>query len=170
MVASKLAYQEAREQAQGLLDSDAWDRQYPVKLLPFLKFLDASLTEEPELGSNQVSGMVIKDNENSPAQIYINTSETYPRQRFTLAHEMGHLVERLQRKDGEYSFMDMRSNNHYDLHEFYADEFAGALLMPEAEILRLQKEHWTVPRMAAHFNVTVAAVAKRLERLEKNPS
>ena len=65
--------------------------------------------------------------------------------------------------------MDMRSNTHYDLHEFYADEFAGALLMPEAEILRLQEEHWTIPRMAAHFNVTAAAVLKRLERLEKNP-
>lgn len=53
-------------------------------------------------------------------------------------------------------------------YEFYADEFADALLMPEAEILRRQQEHWTVPRMAAHFNVTVGVVAKRLERLEKN--
>ena len=47
----QLAYQEARQQAQALLNSRAWDRKYPVKLLPFLEVTNATLTEVPELGT-----------------------------------------------------------------------------------------------------------------------
>ncbi|MHC9941634.1 ImmA/IrrE family metallo-endopeptidase [Corynebacterium diphtheriae] len=68
----------------------------------------------------------------------MNSNEPEVRQRFTLAHEIGHLVEREHLgKDVEYSFIDYRNNGKCDLHEFYADEFAGSLLMPAREFSKI---------------------------------
>lgn len=164
----QLAYQEARQQAHALLNSRAWDRQYPVKLLPFLDVANATLTEVTALGDNKVSGMIIKDN-NAAAHIFINTSEVYPKQRENLAHELGHLVERALREDKEYSFLDLREDAGVDLHEFYADEFACALLMPPEEFMKLQAAGETIFSIAAYFNVTIDAVQYWRQRLTRNP-
>jgi prophage protein len=164
----QLAYQEARQQAQALLNSRAWDQQYPVKLLPFLDVANATLTEVVALGDNKVAGMIIKDN-NAAAQIFINTTAPYPKQRETLAHELGHLVERELRDDQEYSFLDLREKTPTNLHEFYADEFACALLMPPEEFTKLQADGETIFSIAAYFNVTIDAVQYWRNRLASNP-
>ncbi|MHC9618419.1 ImmA/IrrE family metallo-endopeptidase [Corynebacterium diphtheriae] len=84
-----------------------------------------------------ISGVVVKEDEQNP-KIYINSNEPEVRQRFTLAHEIGHLVEREHLgKDVEYSFIDYRNNGKCELHEFYADEFAGSLLMPAREFSKI---------------------------------
>lgn len=117
----------------------------------------------------EYSGVIIKE-ENAPADIYINASEPKSRQRFTLAHEIGHLVERTDvANDDDFSFVDTRAEDKYDLHEFFADEFAGALLMPETALLRevaAQGEY----RAAEHFGVSISAVRRRLDRIQRNPS
>lgn len=163
----QLAYQEARQQAQALLNSRAWDQQYPVKLLPFLDVANATLTEVAALGDNKVAGMIIKDN-NAAAQIFINTTAPYPKQRETLAHELGHLVERELRDDQEYSFLDLRKSTTTNIHEFYADEFACALLMPPKEFTKLQADGETIFSIAAYFNVTINAVQYWRNRLARN--
>ena len=150
---TQLAYQEARQQANALLNSRAWDRQYPVKLLPFLEVANTKFTEVAALGSNKVSGMIIKD-KNTAAHIFVNTSEPYPKQREALAHELGHLVERALRGDQEYSFLDLRESTTTNLHEFYADEFANGE---------------TMFSIAAYFNVTIDAIQYWRNRLGRNP-
>ncbi|WP_293768081.1 ImmA/IrrE family metallo-endopeptidase [uncultured Corynebacterium sp.] len=118
---------------------------------------------EPEL-----SGFIVKQANSSP-EIFINADEPIERQRFTLAHEIGHLVERGQyAKDRDYSFMDYRSSTDYDLHEFFADEFAGALLMPAREFTAVYRDRGEFGT-AVHFGVTVSAVNKRAKRLQQNP-
>lgn len=115
-----------------------------------------------------VSGFVLKQQGAAP-EIFINSMETPQRQRFTLAHEIGHLVERANlARDEEYSFIDHRSPGHYDLHEFFADEFAGELLMP-AEQVQMVREEKGEYAAAMHFGVSVPAIRKRLERLNRNP-
>ncbi|WP_425292319.1 ImmA/IrrE family metallo-endopeptidase [Corynebacterium mayonis] len=42
---------------------------------------------------SSISGVVVKEDDADPI-IYINSNEPEARQRFTLAHEIGHLVER----------------------------------------------------------------------------
>ena len=116
-----------------------------------------------------ISGVVIKEQYESP-KIYINSDENIFRQRFTLAHEIGHLVDRtkLIDDDKEYSFIDYRKPGEYDLHEFFADEFAGELLMPGdqfMEVLNKIGEFGTSER----FGVSVPAVRARKKRLEKHP-
>ncbi|MCK7676200.1 ImmA/IrrE family metallo-endopeptidase [Corynebacterium pygosceleis] len=119
-----------------------------------------------------VSGMIDKAPDDEQAVIYINSEDGAARQRFTLAHEIGHLVER-QRVSGydSYTFKDFRRpNGKYRLHEFFADEFAGELLMPDFEFMTdLIDNDFNYYATAARFGVTVAEVEKRSERLRDKP-
>lgn len=116
-----------------------------------------------------VSGFVLKEKDTAP-EVFINSLETSQRQRFTLAHEIGHVIERdLIAGDNDYSFIDYRKSDDYNLHEFYADEFAGALLMPADELLRIVKAQGEYAA-AEHFGVSVPAVRKRCDRLENTPA
>lgn len=162
---AELVYEAARKQAQNYLDA-YWDGLLPVKLAPITQALDASKVESDMLGS--VSGLVIKD-AGQPPRILLNSGESAQRRRFTWAHELGHVIERASvANDDEYSFSDARGKK-YDLHEFYADEFAGALLMPLSELQRMQKCGRSIPEMANEFGVSVPAVQHRLKRLAKHP-
>lgn len=115
-----------------------------------------------------VSGMILKTDDGDP-EIFVNSLEPIERQRFTLAHEIGHLVERVDvAGDSDFSFVDYRREDHYDLHEFFADEFAGELLMPAEEFLRVHEEQGAYGA-SVHFGVSVPAVRKRAQRLAKNP-
>lgn len=117
------------------------------------------------------SGMIIKRENRDKARIYINAGKAEKRQRFTLAHEIGHYIERMvQASDREFSFTDgieRRTTQKYDLHEFYANQFAGALLMPENEV-RLATPNLDDPlTLSLHFDVSIPAAQKRLERLSE---
>ncbi|QCW22218.1 metalloprotease [Gordonia phage WelcomeAyanna] len=112
-----------------------------------------------------VSGMVRARPDETPT-IYVDRDENPARQRFTIAHELGHFVERSNQGKIDFAFIDERGTK-YDLHEFYADEFAGNLLMPASEIRRLQSRQESNVQMAAHFGVSVPALVKRIERLTK---
>lgn len=118
---------------------------------------------------DKYSGVLLKKNEHAAPEIYINSKEPLPRQRFTLAHEIGHLVERtVVAGDPDFSFVDLRSGEGYDLHEFFADEFAGALLMPADDLNQTIGERGLAGAVA-RFGVSVPAIQKRLARLEKHP-
>lgn len=116
-----------------------------------------------------LSGFIIKEEGTDP-RIYVNSTEPLHRQRFTLAHEIGHLVERQSvADDQDYSFTDYRSDAGYDLHEFFADEFAGELLMPAGPFIRSLQRGGEVGA-SVDFNVSVPAVQKRIQRLIKHPA
>jgi Zn-dependent peptidase ImmA (M78 family) len=120
-----------------------------------------------DLGS-EISGVVSKD-AGKPATIIVNNRHVNRRNRFTVAHELGHVVERKEiAADDEYSFEEFRGRK-YDLHEFFADEFAGELLMPAFAVQEMKGAGVTPERMAEKFDVSVDAVNKRLARLAKHP-
>jgi Zn-dependent peptidase ImmA (M78 family) len=98
--------------------------------------------------------------------IYVDFGENSARQRFTIAHELGHFVERSNQGQRDFAFIDERGTK-YDLHEFYADEFAGDLLMPADEISNLRIRGFSNVEMAAHFGVSIPALNKRLDRLQR---
>lgn len=161
-----LLWESARQEADRLrsvLDPGSFGLDNLVKMANMLGARVWLQPLEPD-----VSGFVLKEKDTAP-EVFINSLETPQRQRFTLAHEIGHLIERASiAGDDDYSFIDYRKSDGYNLHEFYADEFAGALLMPADELLRIvdtQGEY----AAAEHFGVSVPAVRKRCDRLEKNP-
>lgn len=156
---------EKHQQPDGLVDLQAICTAYGIRV-----------RYTPDLPDG-TSGMIVQEGEDKPARIYINSTESNERQRFTLAHELGHYVERQTiAKDGSYSFRDYRGKG-YDLHEFYADQFAGALLMPSPLVLKKNPELSETGAslralisaidVAEQFGVSPSAASKRLERLVK---
>ncbi|WP_282944445.1 ImmA/IrrE family metallo-endopeptidase [Cellulomonas endometrii] len=110
-----------------------------------------------------ISGMLQVEPGATP-QIYVDHADVIHRQRFTIAHELGHFYERVRRGDTDFNFIDRRGGQ-YDVHEFYADEFAGNLLMPEDEVRRLWSQNDGLATMADHFGVSLPAMKTRLKRL-----
>lgn len=140
--------------------------EYPVDVTAIAEKLDIEVTPVTFI-DDRTSGMIIADAEKQTVEILIADSEDFERQRFTIAHELGHYKERKIANDDDYSFVEKRHPDSYDLHEFYADEFAGNLLMPARVICDLYEADKSVSAMATFFGVTPSAVRKRLTRLKK---
>lgn len=111
------------------------------------------------------SGMIIKYAGSNP-RIYISDQEVPQRQLFTLAHELGHLIERRDiASDDEYGYVDHRDEGTKNLHEFYANEFAGELLMPAKKFIEVFDNRGE-QAAACQFNVSVPAAVERRRRLK----
>lgn len=71
--------------------------------------------------------------------IGVNDSESETRQRFTIAHEIGHLLLHketdLTYDQGVVMLRDSHSSDGTDLKEIQANRFAAELLMPEQSVL-----------------------------------
>ncbi|RAX15987.1 ImmA/IrrE family metallo-endopeptidase [Pseudarthrobacter sp. AG30] len=111
------------------------------------------------------SGMILKL-AGEPAEIYFASGESAQRQNFTCAHELGHFVERQyrERPDDEFEFVDRR-NGAVNAHEFYANEFAGNLLMPADD---MRSEVWfgaSDADLARRYGVSQHAVRVRRMKL-----
>ncbi|WP_336849377.1 ImmA/IrrE family metallo-endopeptidase [Staphylococcus nepalensis] len=89
---------------------------------------------------NQISGYSIVNSQGYP-EIVINANDSLVRQRFTMAHEFGHIImhwdwlnnqsEGLDKEKYEILFRKNGFNNEYrDLKEVQANEFAAELLLP----------------------------------------
>lgn len=159
-----LVKDKARSDAQAVL-RDTWTLGAPVDPKRIADNLGITVRYLP-LEQN-VSGMLRV--EDDFAEIYVNSNDVPTRQRFTIAHELGHYIERTSQGKTDFNFIDYRSGDVYDLHEFYADEFAGALLMPATELQARRESETPLPLIARHFGVSVAALQKRIERLELQP-
>lgn len=163
-----LVYQAARQEAQRVLEAFGEFLTFPINLLEVSRLMNARMRYDEQL-TNDISGLIVK-NPGEPAQILINPNEPLSRQRFTWAHELGHLAERTTlAADYDYSFVDLRKPGTYDSHEFYADEFAGALLMPHYKIEEMQNQGKGTVEMAKYFGVSYPAMTMRLHRLAVAP-
>lgn len=113
-----------------------------------------------------LSGFIVKE-EYKHAEIFVNSELATTVQRFTLAHQIGHLLDRKNlANDDEYSFI-CRFGGDYDLHEFFADEFAYSLLMPAQPFLRIfsQDNEYVA---AKYFETSYQAVMAWKKRLDKH--
>ncbi|MEB4613985.1 ImmA/IrrE family metallo-endopeptidase [Leucobacter sp. M11] len=164
---AKLVWQEARDQANQILQVPDWVLDSGLPNLDAI-YSDLGIKSEIRELPDGMSGLIIKKSKSEDARVFLSSSDTRPRQRFTKAHELGHYVERvIVSKDPEFSFEDTRTQQ-YDLHEFFADEFAGSLLMPEKLILQDEASDMSVFAMSEKYGVSVPAVQKRLDRLVKH--
>lgn len=104
----------------------------PVPVEKIADFLGAAIIYEPFKGQDEISGMLFR-NEDSII-IGINLSHHKNRRRFSIAHEIGHLVlhdkEVFIDKVVRVNFRDSRSSMAIDSEEIEANAFAATLLMP----------------------------------------
>lgn len=155
-----LVRDKAREDAEAVLRAYG-DLRFPIDPERIAKRMGMYVDRRP-LGKD-ISGMLRVEPDFAP-QIYIDEADTSQRQRFTIAHEIGHYYERTLNGEGDFNFIDRRGGR-YDVHEFYADEFAGNLLMPEAEVRRMDETSVSIAELAARFGVSLPAIRMRLKRL-----
>lgn len=128
-----------------------------VKFIPDIKLEYADM-------DSTLSGSLSK--EGAIWVIRVNNGHSKTRQRFSIAHELGHFV---YHKDDENEFVDttffrgMTSDNL----EYTANKFASELLMPEDQVRQLiDKDNIrSVAELAEKFGVSSAAMLYRVKEL-----
>lgn len=131
----------------------------PVPVSKIAEHLGAEIREAP--GDSDVSGMLFRDGRS--IVIGINTAHHDNRQRFTIAHEIGHLV--LHRSPvylDTVHHRDTRAALGTDDEEIEANQFAASLLMPASFIRRdLEDGRFNVDDLHAGDDVSLRKLAER---------
>lgn len=124
---------------------------------------------------NEISGMLLRTN--GQVIIAVEQEQSSVRQRFTIAHELGHLLlhsGQEVRVDTNFrvNFRDSNSATAEDVEEIEANAFAARLLMPETFLQRdlrgvaLDVEDASqVGELASRYDVSVQAMTIRLVNL-----
>ncbi len=129
---------------------------------------------------DDISG-VLKINENGRASILVNQDHHINRQRFTIAHELGHFF--LHNQPGihvdKVFLRDPAASEGLHLKEIEANRFAAELLMPDFMVLQelekqlkiermpslMDKEDEILQALAADFEVSRHAMSIKLQEL-----
>jgi len=160
-----LVKERAAQDAKGILAS-AWAVEpIPLPVDPIRIANRLGIEVFDERLEDEISGAILKE-PGRDAVILLNVADSANRKRFTVAHEIGHYVERAQ--DDEFEFADLRgalASEGLDPHEIYANEFAACLLMPEHKVREMQKSGELPAQMALEFRVSADAMTFRLKNL-----
>lgn len=141
-------------------------KELPIPVEDIASKLNIKISRAP---SKDFSGLLIR--KDSSALIGVNSNEADVRQRFTIAHELGHFTLH-PRKD---AFVDYRNNKKEIMRtpaERHADMFAAALLMPrsflEKDFKAISKNGFTeseLEKLADKYQVSEDAMRFRLINL-----
>ncbi|MFM0428178.1 ImmA/IrrE family metallo-endopeptidase [Paraburkholderia aspalathi] len=146
--------------AQSVLEQH-WDRQLPVDPVAIAKAAGVRVFTNPDLG--RYAGWFY-EHEGTPTIEY-NSRDPLVRQRFTIAHELGHfaLNHGARPRDGAEAF----SLVNYDPLESDANKFAAELLMPAAVVNGLirTRDITDFETLASMFNTSAVAMKYRLKNL-----
>lgn len=153
---------------------DRYKDIFPFQIVEFITELGIDIFTSAGM-SKEISGAICKEDEKYV--IYINESHSVTRNRFTLAHELGHYFydkEYLDKKGSiedkskpiensvlfrkassvdtpsEMSAMDRRAN-----------KFAAELLMPDKKFTEIWNSTSSVVEVAKYFNISLEAVKIR---------
>jgi len=128
---------------------------------------------EADFQDDNISGQIEK--KDSGYHIYVNQHHSPNRQRFTIAHEIGHYLSFLE---GSYSKEELMKNEGYEDYaisfrkngvlskaEKEANEIAAEMLMPQRTVENLAHRKLTPEQMASLFFVSTSAMTMRLSEL-----
>lgn len=111
------------------------------------------------------AGFIIREH-GGPTSVYLNAFDAAVRQRFTLAHELGHFVQ--HRDDPDIGFVDRRNevaSSGTDSSEIWANQFAAELLMPASVISKWWAEGKSADHIRSRLGVSSAALTYRMKNL-----
>jgi len=111
-----------------------------------------------------LSALILRHGKN--AFIGVNSHQAPVRQRFSVAHELGHFaLHHVDHHFIEYSGGVEGEVPGYDWeHERAANQFAAELLMP-AELIKKDAHTTSLPRLATRYDVSQEAMGFRLANL-----
>ncbi|WP_196588042.1 ImmA/IrrE family metallo-endopeptidase [Aliivibrio fischeri] len=106
--------------------------------------------------------------------INVNKNHHPNRQRFTIAHELGHFIHHRSLIgdgiDDNKAYRSVNQGKYFNqnisiAHEREANTFAASLLMPKEMVAKCKHEHMSTIDMAEYFKVSQAAMSYRLQGL-----
>lgn len=109
-----------------------------------------------------ISGYIKENNDN--VDIYIDSNDAASRQRFTVAHELGHLLLHPDKKIPEGGRILFR-NGSYSPQEREANAFASELLMPTDWTVGMYNKGYDCQKIARAFGVSPSAVEVKLYKM-----
>lgn len=172
---SPLAAGEIRQRVNKLFQEN-WNRHPPVPVERIAAALGAQLRYSPFDG--ELAGMLLRDDEK--VVIGVNSLHHINRQRFTIAHECGHLILHKGKdvhidRSFRVNRRDERSSQAIDPEEIEANRFAAELLMPYDSLLAdLQdsdidiEDDTQLKELAERYQVSVQALTHRITNLLKH--
>lgn len=166
-----MSSQKAKRAAQNILRETNYT--IPVDVRRIISHYGIEIIEQPM--EENVSGMMVVKNKR--AMIGVNQAHHPNRQRFSLAHELGHYVLHRENQSifvdaSTIFFRDERAADGTDQFEIEANTFAAELLMPEQDLRAAVRkpldafDERAVSKLAIHFGVSVQALTIRLTRLK----
>ena len=147
----------------------------PVNVEQIIRDLGIELDKKAELDP-EVSGQ-LERLEDGLYKVSTNKAEHYFRQRFSMAHELGHYLLHLDLvgdgvDDTKMYRSELKGNFHNSkisrAHETEANKFAAKLLTPKHLVDALWETDQNVKSLAAKFQISVRAMEIRLSDLELN--
>jgi Zn-dependent peptidase ImmA (M78 family) len=118
------------------------------------------------------SGQITK--EDGTYSVYLNAAHPYPRNRFTLAHEIAHLRLHRDYLNREKEIEDFVGKTTFrlahlnrdkrqakDVREIEADKLAAEILMPKQAFVKVWDKKDTVDEVAEYFGVSSSAAETR---------
>jgi Zn-dependent peptidase ImmA (M78 family) len=146
----------AETEATRLLAETGQSTKAPIDIEAIARHLRAQVVEEKL--DRSVSGMLYRDGDQ--VVIGVNSAHVDRRRRFTVAHEIGHLVLHKGRPlvldHVRVNFRDANSSTASDLEEIQANAFAAEVLMPRDQVIASAK------RLLEDRTATDAAILKYL--------
>lgn len=150
--------------------------ELPIDVVKIAKRLGAQV--RLSRASDDLSGFMLRDDGTGQVVIGVNAEHPPPRRRFTIAHELGHLLlhpaERVHVDRGLRVTLKLRnskSSEGTDIEEREANLFAAELLMPKRLILDHIEKYGSddaesvLPLLAKRFGVSQQAMTIRLTNL-----
>lgn len=152
-------------------------QRLPIKVEVIAKDLGASIAYDRFENDSNMSAMLYRDSKKTV--IGVNSLHSILRQRFSIAHEIGHLVlhngELYIDRSAKVNFRDHRASLAIDSEEIEANTFAAELLMPENIVITETKRFVNnnsksdpselIVSLAKKFKVSQKAIDYRLQNL-----
>ncbi|MDE7446257.1 MAG: ImmA/IrrE family metallo-endopeptidase [Lachnospiraceae bacterium] len=161
-----------KKSALEILEEFGTSNKIPIDLNALLKNIGISALPmdfsslEKKLDKGHILGLVLSSEDN--AVIYYSQNDTPNRQRFTIAHELGHICEHLRPDSNDYPYIDWRIEEEAtSVEEIKANIFAGELLIPLHKLKEVYLS-MSIPssaNLAALFGTSVNVMEKRLDYL-----
>lgn len=146
---------------------ESLDYNYPIDLEKIAKAFDVPIYKE-KLDDN-LAGCFMAEGGNSA--IVVNKKDPESRQRFTIAHELGHFISyKLQEKEGTiYDERGALASIGRDPEEVFANKFAAEVLMPKDEFKKQMESESAkkdkIDYLTRHFKVSKQAIEIRAKSL-----
>lgn len=136
----------------------------PVDVLKLARLNNIKVYQGDLNLDKKISGVIRYDKAIKAFEILVNKNDPPVRQRFTIAHELGHFFLHKDILENEKIHIDTMYRMPEDK-EKEVDYFAGALLMNKILLEKMYEKNTSITQLAEIFKVSVSAMTVRLDIL-----